>query len=379
MTTTATPPAAPPRAPRPSIAAERDRRRRSRRRVLRAVVALVLVAVVATAVWLVYFSRVLDTRAVVVSGTRELTPEQVTAAAAVPLGLPLARQQLDAVAQRATTLPQVSAAQVTREWPHTVRVSVTEREPLLGVAQPGGFLVADKAGVVFTTRTVLPPGVVEVAADPSNRPLLVELGSVALALPADVRSQVTSIAAASPDAIQLRTTSGLTIVWGDASQSDAQGPGRRGAARPGGRDVHRRLRPAQPRRPLTTPHRTRPLPSPPLSCRCGCRHPARDTPRRGVGCPHSSFRGRGLGSAPHLTSPSSAISRDPGLRAIRTRVGCGSRGHLLTALYRFRGRSRLPSSTCLPRVGSLGLDPWSRPGGPGRRNARRAGRARKRE
>ena len=126
---------------------------------------------------LVYFSSVLDTRTVVVSGTRELTRDQVSQAAAVPLGTPLARQQLDAVARRATSLPQVSAAEVTREWPHTVRVTVTEREPLLAVAQPGGFLVADKTGVVFTTKPVLPRGVVQVAADPANRPLLVELGS----------------------------------------------------------------------------------------------------------------------------------------------------------------------------------------------------------
>ena len=219
MTTTATPPGTRPSA-RPSLAEQRERHHRRGRRILRAVLALLLAALVGTAVWVVYFSTVLDTRAVVVSGTRELTVDQVTTAAAVPLGRPLSRQHLDAIARRATSLPQVSAAKVTREWPHTVRVAVTEREPLLGVARPGGFLVADRAGVVFTTRTVLPPGVVEVAADPANRPLLVELGSVALALPSDVRSQVTSIAATTPDSIQLRTTSGLTIVWGDASQSE---------------------------------------------------------------------------------------------------------------------------------------------------------------
>ena len=218
MTTTATPPAARP-AVRPSLAEQRERHRRRRRRILRAVLALLLVALVGTAVWLVYFSSVLDTRGVQVSGTRELTPAQVTAAAAVPLGRPLARQQLDAVARRATTLPQVSAAHVTREWPHTVRVVVTEREPLLGVAQPGGFLIVDKAGVVFAAKTALPPGVVAVAADPGNRPLLVELGSVVLALPKDVRDQVVSVGASTPDSIQLKTTSGITIVWGDSSQS----------------------------------------------------------------------------------------------------------------------------------------------------------------
>jgi len=218
VTATATRPTTRPTA-RPSLPEQREHERRRRRRTLRAFLALVLVALVGTAVWLVYFSSVLDTRGVTVSGTRELTPDQVAAAAAVPLGHPLSRQDLNAVARRATTLPQVAAAKVTREWPHTVRVAVTERQPLLGVAQPGGFLVADGTGVVFAARPTLPPGVVEVAADPTDRPLLVELGSVVLALPEDVRKQVTSISAATPDSIQLKTSSGITIVWGDASQS----------------------------------------------------------------------------------------------------------------------------------------------------------------
>lgn len=220
MTATTAPPAPRRTPPRPSLTEQRSQHRRARRRLVRWVVALVLLALVGTAVWLVYVSDVLDARTVAVSGTRELTPDQVAAAAAVPLGVPLAREDLNGIARRTTALPQVSAAKVTREWPHTVRVTVTEREPLLGIAQPGGFLVVDKTGLPFTTKPVLPPGVVEVAADPSNRPLLVELGSVVGALPADVRAQVASISAATQDSIQLKTTSGLVIVWGDASQSD---------------------------------------------------------------------------------------------------------------------------------------------------------------
>ncbi len=220
MTTTATPPRAPAPPPRPSLAGQRDRRTRGRRRVVRAVVAVVLLALVVTAVWLVYFSSVLATRSVAVSGTRELTAEQVTTAAAVPLGRPLARQALDDIARRTTSLPQVAAATVTREWPGTVRVTVTERQPLLGITQPGGFLVADRSGVVFAARASLPPGVVQVSADPGDRPLLVELGAVVGALPDEVRTQVTSIEAATPDSIRLKTLSGVTIVWGDSSQSE---------------------------------------------------------------------------------------------------------------------------------------------------------------
>jgi cell division protein FtsQ len=219
VTTTATPPRAPAPPGRSSIAEQREQRSRSRRRTVRLVVALLVAVLLGAAAWVVYFSSLLATTGVTVSGTRELSAEQVTTAAAVPLGVPLARQDLDAIARRATSLPQVSAATVTREWPDRVRVTVTERQPLLGIAQPGGFLVADRTGVVFESRTTLPPGVVQVAADPSNRGLLVELGSVVGALPDDVRTQVTSIEAATPDSIRLKMVSGLTVVWGDSSQS----------------------------------------------------------------------------------------------------------------------------------------------------------------
>lgn len=207
------------RSARPSLADQRDRRRRSRRRLVRGVVAAALVLLVAAAVLLVYVSRVLDARAVAVSGARSLSTEQVVAAAAVPLGVPLARQRLDEIARRTTSLPQVAGATVTREWPHTVRVTVTEREPLLGVAQPSGYLVVDQSGVVFATVPTLPAGVVQVAVDPANRPLLVQLGAVVLALPEDVRDQVTTIEAATSDSIRLRTSKGVTIVWGDSSDT----------------------------------------------------------------------------------------------------------------------------------------------------------------
>ena len=219
MTSTVSPPRTAGPAPRPSLAEQLARQRASRRRVRRAVAAVLVVALVVSAVWVVYFSRVLDTRAVTVSGTRELPVEQVVSTAAVPLGLPLARQDLDAVARRATSLPPVSSARVTRSWPHTVHVVVTEREPLFGVARPDGFLVVDAEGVGFATRTALPTGIIRADVDPDNRPLLVELGKVALALPPEVRDDVQSISVPGRDAITLRLTSGVVVTWGDSTES----------------------------------------------------------------------------------------------------------------------------------------------------------------
>ena len=79
----------------------------------------------------------------------QLRADQVIAAAAVPLGTPLARQDVDSHRRRATTLPAVQAASVTRTWPGTMMVTVTERRPLFAVRQPGGFPLVDAAGVAF--------------------------------------------------------------------------------------------------------------------------------------------------------------------------------------------------------------------------------------
>ena len=106
-----------------------------------------------------YFSTVLVTKRVNVVGTHDLTPAQVSLAAQVPLGVPLARQDLDAIAERTTTLPAIEAASVTRDWPSTITVTVVERRPVLAVRQPEGYVLVDKSGVAYQTQQVLPPEV----------------------------------------------------------------------------------------------------------------------------------------------------------------------------------------------------------------------------
>ena len=189
------------------------------RRALRIVAVLAAVALVGTAVWVVYFSTVLDTRQVSVSGTAELTAEQVRQVAAVPFGVPLARQDLNAVARRTTALAPVAAAHVTRRWPHTVQVRITERQPLFGVPSAGGVSLVDAEGVAFATRPRLPAGMVRVEADVADRALLTELGRVVTALPPDLDHQVSVIRAASPDEVVVSLTSGLRVLWGDGSDS----------------------------------------------------------------------------------------------------------------------------------------------------------------
>ena len=143
---------------RPSPRSSRARKRRSRRRKALAFLVMVLVlALIGGSLWTMYFSTVLVTKRVNVVGTHNLAPAQVSLAAQVPLGVPLARQDLDAIAQRTTSLPAIEAASVTRKWPNAITLAVVERRPVIAVRQPEGYVLVDKSGVAYQTQHVLPP------------------------------------------------------------------------------------------------------------------------------------------------------------------------------------------------------------------------------
>ncbi|HEX7209324.1 MAG TPA: FtsQ-type POTRA domain-containing protein, partial [Propionibacteriaceae bacterium] len=101
-------------------------RRSWRRKVLALIVIAVIVALLAGGLWVVYYSAAFVTKRVNVVGARNLTPVQVSLTAQVPLSVPLARQDLDAIAERLTTVPSIETATVSRSWPNTITVTIVE-------------------------------------------------------------------------------------------------------------------------------------------------------------------------------------------------------------------------------------------------------------
>src|SRR4030095_13312455 len=104
--------------------------------------------------------------------------------------VPLARQDLEAIAHRTTTLPAIEAASVIRDWPSTITVAVVERRPVLAVRRPEGYVLVDKSGIAYQTQQVLPPKVVLAVVNPGDRPLLTEMATVAAALPNKLRGSL---------------------------------------------------------------------------------------------------------------------------------------------------------------------------------------------
>jgi cell division protein FtsQ len=213
--------AAASRRTRPASTRGRKKQRRSWRRKALAVSAIVLMlALLAGGLWIVYFSPALVTKRVTVVGTRSLTPPQVSFAIQIPLGVPLARQNLEEIAIRAKTLPVIETATAKRDWPNTITVTVVERRPVLAVQQPNGYVVVDKLGVPYQRQRTRPGNVVLAEVNPGDGPLLTEVATVAAVLPAKLRGKADRITANSRDNIVLILASGAKVTWGNAADSE---------------------------------------------------------------------------------------------------------------------------------------------------------------
>jgi cell division protein FtsQ len=193
--------------------------RRRHNRFWRLVAGLLVLSILVGAGWLVGFSQVLAARNVAVIGLHRVDPALIREAAAVPLGLPLARQDLPAIASRVSSLPKIESAKVSRQWPDTVRITVVERRPLLGVRQPAGFVLVDAQGVAFETSAALPTGVLQADVNPDNGPLLVEVGAIAAAMPSKLQRRVERLHATSRNNITVFLTNGIAVNWGTEADS----------------------------------------------------------------------------------------------------------------------------------------------------------------
>ncbi|GAA1335719.1 cell division protein FtsQ [Streptomyces sanglieri] len=209
-------PARPPR-PRPE-----GRRLPSRRTlIVTGVLALLLVSGV---VWALYGSSWLRAEQVRTTGVDVLTPAEVEAAAAVPIGAPLISVDTDAIAARLRQkLPRIDSVDVVRSWPHGIGLKVTERQPVLLIEKGAKFIEVDAKGVRFATVDKSPGRVPLLELKPDQSASLRRFGSARLVreavrvageLPGGVAKDTEVVRVTSYDSISLQLTRGRTVIWG---------------------------------------------------------------------------------------------------------------------------------------------------------------------
>jgi cell division protein FtsQ len=201
--------------------------RQARRLTLLRRLGWVLAAVTPFAVtaWLLLGSPWLTVDRVEVHGQSRLSTTQVLAAVHVAPGTPLARVDTSAVAARVRALGPVASVSVTRAWPHTLRVTVVEREPVAAVRARGtSWTLYDGTGTQLGTTTSLPAGLARLEVthpgptDASTRAAL----SVLQGLPKNLRVLVVAVRAATPEQVVLVLRDRRRAVWGGVQDGPAK-------------------------------------------------------------------------------------------------------------------------------------------------------------
>ncbi|OLF16076.1 cell division protein FtsQ/DivIB [Actinophytocola xanthii] len=199
-----------------------SRRRPSRRRYLarRWTAALVVLALLGIG-YVVTFTSVLGVRSVSVTGTRDLSGDTVREAAAVELGTPMVRLSTHEIALRVADLPRVFEVQVSRSWPSTVEIAVTERDPVAVRRLRDGVHLIDRTGVDYATVRTAPRGLPELRVatvspeDPATRAAVTVLAAV----PDQLRSRIVEVSARTAGDVRLTLTGKRTVKWGDAENN----------------------------------------------------------------------------------------------------------------------------------------------------------------
>ena len=206
-------------AARPAPAPQRPPSRRGRA----AGAVLGTLAVLAAAVWVVGFSGVLGVRQVTVTGVQTLSADQVRSAAAVPDGSPLARVDTGAVADRVRSLAGVERVAVTRSWPGTLRITVTERRGVALVDRGEALWLVDPDGVVFQRLPDHPKlPILRIPAIGPDSPEARAALTAVTALPPTLLAHVSEVRAPTPEQVTLYLSGKRTVLWGGAADSAAK-------------------------------------------------------------------------------------------------------------------------------------------------------------
>ncbi|MFE3444783.1 cell division protein FtsQ/DivIB [Nocardia sp. NPDC059180] len=192
--------------------------RRWRRIRLWGLPAVCLLVTLFVAAW---FTPLLSVRTVEIDGLSAVPEDRVRELLEIPDGQSMLRIDTAAMAARVAGIPKVSSVRVQRSFPSTVRVTVTERTPVLFYTSERGAHLLDAESVEYAIEPP-PIGVPELkaehpgGADPSTQAAV----AVMTALPPMLSSQVGEVAVRSISDISLRLRDGRTVLWGGADDAD---------------------------------------------------------------------------------------------------------------------------------------------------------------
>lgn len=167
------------------------------------------------------YSPLFAVQDITVVGTARLDEATVAAALDAQLGTPLPLVDESAIKAALVTFPLVESYTLEARPPHELVVRIVERTPIGVVDTRAGYTLVDAAGVALSTSAKAPEGMplLDITGGVGSDAFQAA-GQVMHTLPDSIRSQVTAVAATTPDDVTL-TLGGANakVVWGSADDS----------------------------------------------------------------------------------------------------------------------------------------------------------------
>lgn len=168
------------------------------------------------------FTPLLAVEKLEVTGTHRIQHKSVMKALQGQIGVPLPMVNTGAIAAALAPFALVDSFAVVSLPPHTLRIAITERQPICIVTVAGVDYLYDPAGIrvgAVGQQDNYPR--IAIVGDPKGSAEFSAAIDVLLALPSGLLGQVATVDAKSKDdvSMRLRGNAGQRIVWGDGSQS----------------------------------------------------------------------------------------------------------------------------------------------------------------
>ncbi|HZK58837.1 MAG TPA: FtsQ-type POTRA domain-containing protein [Cryobacterium sp.] len=165
------------------------------------------------------YSPLMALRTIEVVGAKRIPAAQIVAALDGQLGTPLPLVDAARIRSELSGFRLIRSYVAESRPPGTLVVRIVERQPVGVVPSPAGFDLVDAAGVVIQSGATRPAGYPAINAGAVGSAGFEAAAAVVTALPAGIRSQLGSVAAATTDDVTLTLSGGTRVVWGSAEKS----------------------------------------------------------------------------------------------------------------------------------------------------------------
>jgi cell division protein FtsQ len=166
--------------------------------------------------WSLYQSKWFIAQEVTITGNSRLSIEQISAAAAVPIGNSLMSINPAVISEQIEALPEIKVATVQRGWPHAILISVTERTPIAVAATASGYNLIDSDGMNAGVVAAPPEGLLVISAQPDSAAMTSAIQALA-AIPADWA--ITGLSAATQDSVVANLANGVVVTFGSGERA----------------------------------------------------------------------------------------------------------------------------------------------------------------